>query len=53
MKEYDELPDPIESGEEAVAQLEEAADLLRSVIRDLKSLQKTEVEYENKELFMS
>ena len=43
VKDYEELPDPIESGEEAVAQLEEAADLLRSVISDLKSLQKTEV----------
>ena len=42
VKDYDELPDPVESGEEAVAQLEEAADLLRSVIRDLKSLQKAE-----------
>ena len=42
VKDYDELPDPIESGEEAVAQLEEAADLLRSVIRELKSLQKVE-----------
>lgn len=39
VKDYDELPDPIESGEEAVAQLEEAADLLRSVIRELKALQ--------------
>ena len=42
VKDYNELPDPIESGEEAVAQLEEAADLLRSVIRELKSLQKVE-----------
>ena len=39
VKDYDELPNPIESGEEAVAQLEEAADLLRSVIRELKALQ--------------
>lgn len=43
VKDYDELPDPIESGEEAVAQLEEAADLLRSVVRELKALQHTEV----------
>ena len=43
VKDYNELPDPIESGEEAVAQLEEAADLLRSVIRELKALQKSEV----------
>lgn len=34
----DELPDPIESGEEAVAQLEEAVDLLKSVVRELKAL---------------
>lgn len=33
-----ELPDPIEIGEEAIAQLEEAADLLKSVVRELKSL---------------
>ena len=43
VKDYDELPDPIESGEEAVAQLEEAADLLRSVIREMKALQNVEV----------
>ncbi len=42
IKEYDELPNPIESGEEAIAQLEEAADLLRSVVKELKSLQTTE-----------
>lgn len=36
--EADELPDPIESGEEAIAQLEEAVDLLKSVVRELKSL---------------
>lgn len=40
---YDDLPDPIESGEEAIAQLEEAVDLLRSVVRELKSLKDTEV----------
>lgn len=34
----DELSDPIESGEEAIAQLEEAVDLLKSVVRELKSL---------------
>lgn len=33
-----ELPDPIESGEEAIAQLEEAVDLLKSVVRELKAL---------------
>ena len=38
----DELPDPIESGEEAIAQLEEAVDLLKSVVRELKSLSSEE-----------
>ena len=36
---YEDLPDPIESGEEAIAQLEEAVDLLKCVVRELKSLQ--------------
>ena len=36
---YEDLPDPIERGEEAIAQLEEAVDLLKSVVRELKSLQ--------------
>ena len=40
---YEDLPDPIESGEEAIAQLEEAIDLLRSVVNELKAL-KPEVE---------
>ena len=40
---YEDLPDPIESGEEAIAQLEEAVDLLMSVVRELKSLESTEV----------
>lgn len=35
---YEDLPDPIESGEEAIAQLEEAADLLMSVVKELKAL---------------
>ena len=39
---YDDLPDPIQSGEEAIAQLEEAIDLLQSVVNELKSLQKVE-----------
>ena len=38
----DELPDPIESGEEAIAQLEEAVDLLKSVVRELKALRPEE-----------
>ena len=40
---YEDLPDPIESGEEAIAQLEEAVDLLQSVVNELKSLQSPEV----------
>ena len=36
---YEDLPDPIESGEEAIAQLEEAVDLLMSVVRELKALE--------------
>ncbi|MBN1071326.1 SAM-dependent methyltransferase [Clostridium botulinum] len=36
---YEDLPDPIESAEDAVAKLEEATDLLMSVIKELKSLQ--------------
>ena len=36
---YEDLPDPIESGEEAIAQLEEAVDLLQSVVNELKFLQ--------------
>jgi len=35
---YDDLQDPIESGEEIVAQLEEATDLIMSVVKELKSL---------------
>ena len=40
---YEDLPDPIESGEEAIALLEEAVDLLQSVVNELKSLQNAEV----------
>ncbi|KAI3349491.1 N-6 DNA methylase [Clostridium botulinum] len=35
---YEDLPDPIESAEDAVAKLEEATDLLMSVIKELKLL---------------
>lgn len=35
---YEDLPDPVESGEEVIAQLEEAVDLLMSVVKELKSL---------------
>lgn len=41
---YEDLPNPIESAEEAIADMEEAIDLLKSVIRELKSLGKPEVE---------
>ena len=40
---YADLPDPIESGEEAIAQLEEAVDLLQSVVNELNALQDSEV----------
>ena len=39
---YTDLPDPIESGEEAIAQLEEAVDLLQSVVNELKTLSEVE-----------
>lgn len=39
---YNDLPDPIESGEECIAQLEEAVDLLMSVVKELKSLEGAE-----------
>ena len=35
---YEDLKDPIESGEAVVAQLEEAVDLILSVVKELKSL---------------
>ena len=40
---YEDLPDPIESGEECIFQLEEAVDLLKSVVKELKSLESAEV----------
>ncbi len=36
---YDDLPDLIESGEEVIAKLSEAMDLLQSVVNELKSLE--------------
>ncbi len=36
---FDDLPNPIESGEDCIAQLEEAVDLLMSVVKDLKALE--------------
>lgn len=38
LTDYDDLPDPIESAEDAAAKLEEAADLLMSVVKELKHL---------------
>ncbi len=35
---YEDLQDPVESGEEVAAQLEEAVDLILSVVKELKSL---------------
>jgi len=35
---YDDLQDPIESGEEVIAKLEEAFDLIQSVVKELRSL---------------
>jgi len=40
---YEDLPDPIESGEVAIAQLEEAVDLLKCVVQELKTLENAEV----------
>ncbi|SEW31533.1 class I SAM-dependent DNA methyltransferase [[Clostridium] fimetarium] len=37
--EYEDLPDPIESGEEVIAKLSEAMDLIQSVVNELKSLE--------------
>lgn len=39
---YEDLPDPIESAEEAVEKLEEATDLLKSVIKELRTLESEE-----------
>ena len=38
IKNYEDLADPIESGNEIIDSLEEAIDLIRSVVKDLKSL---------------
>jgi len=35
---YEDLMNPIDSGEEVISQLEEAVDLIRSVVKELKSL---------------
>lgn len=39
---YNDLPDPADSAEEAAAQLEEAVDLLNSVVRELRTLMEAE-----------
>lgn len=39
---YDQLPNPIESGEECITLLEEAIDLLKSVVKELRALEKAE-----------
>lgn len=39
LTDYDQLPDPIESGEDAVSKLEEATDLLMSVVKELRHLE--------------
>lgn len=36
---YEDLQDPIESGEEVIAKLEEAVDLIQSVVKELRSLE--------------
>lgn len=36
---YEDLPDPIESAEDSIAKLNEAMDLLQSVVNDLKALE--------------
>lgn len=39
---YNDLPDPLESVEDCIGKLEEAVDILRSVAKELKSLEQTE-----------
>lgn len=39
IKNYEDLADPVESGEKVVANLEEAIDLIKSVIKELKALE--------------
>jgi type I restriction enzyme M protein len=40
---YDNLPDPIESAEEAIVKLQQAMDLLNEVVEELKAFEVTEV----------
>ncbi|MGO4730276.1 N-6 DNA methylase [Paenibacillus sp. 2KB_22] len=44
---YDNLPDPIDSAEEAMAKLEEALTLLGEVVAELKAIDATQVSYED------
>ena len=39
MLDYNDLPDPVESAEETATNLEEAADLLMSVVKELRALE--------------
>ena len=39
---YNDLPDPADSSEEAAANLEEAVDLLMSVVKELRALEERE-----------
>ncbi|MGG3030506.1 N-6 DNA methylase [Bacillus stercoris] len=40
---YDNLPDPIESAEEAIAKLQQAVDLLNEVVEELRAVEEDEV----------
>ncbi len=40
---YEDLPDPIESAEEAIAKLQQAMDLLNEVVEELRAVEDTEV----------
>lgn len=40
---YDNLPDPIESAEEAIAKLQQAMDLLNEVVEELRAVEEAEV----------
>ena len=37
---YEDLADPVQNGEETIAQLKEAIDLIQSVVKELKSLER-------------
>ncbi|MGG4481266.1 N-6 DNA methylase [Paenibacillus illinoisensis] len=50
---YDNLPDPIDSAEEAMAKLEEALALLGEVVAELKLIDATQVSYEDTKLSLA